>query len=232
MSFDADGLAQESPVRYLGNLVDIVFSSGSLAELCTRLVHSRELGQAVVGAHVFGINGDADLVLRNGYGFKHESLPDLIPGTGNNAAAVAVRGMKPVFTSANEPLLAIPCTHDRIPNACLVAYLSDSSLGRELNEELLEVFSKAVGFFVSMSPVPGQVGSAKRFSRQAEGLTPRQVAIVALMADSLTNAAIARELLVSESTVRQETVKIFRALGVNGRTAAVSRAKELNLLKR
>ena len=35
------------------------------------------------------------------------------------------------------------------------------------------------------------------------------------MAQGLTNAQIAQELMLSESSIRQETVKIYRALGVN-----------------
>jgi DNA-binding CsgD family transcriptional regulator len=232
MSFDGERSTRDESMRYLNNLIDLVFQSGSLAELCTRLVHSRELGQAGVGAHIYGINGDADLVRSSGYGFKSEVIADVISGADNSVPALAVRLMRPVFRHVHDPVLAIPCAHDRIPNACLVTFLSDASLGKNINEELLEVFSKAVGFFVSINPVPGLVGVNRRIGSQNKGLTPRQQVIISLMADSLTNATIARELLVSESTVRQEAVKIFRELGVSGRTAAVSRARELNLINR
>ena len=232
MNTDGSKSIRDESLTYLGNLIDLVFSSSSLAELCTRLVHSRDLNQAVMGAHVYGINGDADLLLASGYGVKGDSLPDFVSGTSANAVALAVKSMRPVFRNEQEPLLAIPATHNRVPNACLVAVLNQPSLGEELNEELLEIFSQAIGFFISTSPDSGITVSSRRSSARSRTLTTRQVTILHMMADSLTNAAIARELLVSESTIRQETVKIFRELNVTGRTAAVTRARELNLLNR
>ena len=234
VAMNADGpesIRNESLI-YLGNLIDLVFSSSSLADLCTRLVHSRDLNQAVKGAHIYGLNGDADLLLASGYGYKCDAMPDFISGTSANAAAQSVKSMRPVFANDTDPLLAIPCINNRVPNACLVAVLESASLGEDLNEELLEIVSQAIGFFVSTSPDSGIPTLSRRANMRSKSLTTRQVTILELMSDSLTNAAIARELLVSESTIRQETVKIFRELNVTGRTAAVTRARELNLLNR
>lgn len=50
------------------------------------------------------------------------------------------------------------------------------------------------------------------------------------MAQGLTNAQIAQELMLSESSIRQETVKIYRALGVNNREAAAKQARGLGLI--
>lgn len=61
-------------------------------------------------------------------------------------------------------------------------------------------------------------------------LSDRQLQIVHMMASGKTNGAIARELAFSESTVRHETMAIYRALGVSGRDAAVSRSLEWGLL--
>jgi ATP/maltotriose-dependent transcriptional regulator MalT len=41
---------------------------------------------------------------------------------------------------------------------------------------------------------------------------------------------IAKELLLSESTIRQETVRIYRILGVGNRQDAVKRAQALGIL--
>lgn len=61
-------------------------------------------------------------------------------------------------------------------------------------------------------------------------LSARQLEILRLMSAGKTNAAIARELGYSESTVRQETMVIYRALGVDGREGAAARAVEWGLL--
>ena len=50
------------------------------------------------------------------------------------------------------------------------------------------------------------------------------------MAQGKTNLVIANEMILSESTIKQESVKIFRALGVSTRQQAVLKAKTLGLL--
>ena len=52
-------------------------------------------------------------------------------------------------------------------------------------------------------------------------LTERQLRILGLMAKGLTNAQISKRVGFSESTVRQETMAIYRYFGVSGRREAV-----------
>jgi LuxR family maltose regulon positive regulatory protein len=52
------------------------------------------------------------------------------------------------------------------------------------------------------------------------------------MSTDLAGPGIARHLVVSLSTVRPHTQRIYAKLGVNGRRAAVRRAEELGLLSR
>ena len=53
-----------------------------------------------------------------------------------------------------------------------------------------------------------------------------------LLGTDLDGPEIARELVVSLSTVRTHTKSIYAKLGVNNRRAAVRRAAELDLLSR
>lgn len=57
-------------------------------------------------------------------------------------------------------------------------------------------------------------------------LTERQLAVLQLLARGLPNKLIARELDVSESTVKVHLLAIFRALGVHNRTQAVVAAQK------
>ena len=50
------------------------------------------------------------------------------------------------------------------------------------------------------------------------------------MADGLKNQEIADRLVVSLNTIRYHSKNIFGKLGVDNRTAAVARARELGLL--
>ena len=62
-----------------------------------------------------------------------------------------------------------------------------------------------------------------------EFLSPRQMRILDLMAQSLTNPQIAKELGFSESTVRQETMRIYQILQVSGRKEAIKEAQRRNI---
>jgi DNA-binding CsgD family transcriptional regulator len=59
----------------------------------------------------------------------------------------------------------------------------------------------------------------------ALGLTPRQAEVAVLLADGLTNIAIAARLSITESTVRRHLEAIFDRLGVRSRAGVVGRLR-------
>lgn len=61
-------------------------------------------------------------------------------------------------------------------------------------------------------------------------LTPRELAVLALLADGLTAAAVGRRLLIAERTVHKHLARIYAKLGVHDRLAAVLRAHRIGLL--
>ena len=65
-----------------------------------------------------------------------------------------------------------------------------------------------------------------------EPLSERERDVLRLLASDLGGPEIARELAISDNTLRTHTKNIYEKLGVNSRRAAVRRAEELDLLKR
>ena len=63
-----------------------------------------------------------------------------------------------------------------------------------------------------------------------EPLSERELEVLRLLGTELSGPEIARELVVSLSTIRTHTRNIYTKLGVNNRRVAVQRAKELDLL--
>ncbi|MEV6598250.1 AAA family ATPase [Actinoplanes sp. NPDC051346] len=63
-------------------------------------------------------------------------------------------------------------------------------------------------------------------------LTPRELSILRLLAESLTAAAIARRLGISPGTVHKHLGRLYRKLGTTDRLATVLRAREAGLLPR
>jgi LuxR family transcriptional regulator, maltose regulon positive regulatory protein len=64
----------------------------------------------------------------------------------------------------------------------------------------------------------------------AEPLSARELDVMRLLADGRSNAEIARELFVEQSTVKTHLIHLYRKLGVSSRTQAISRARTLRLL--
>ena len=76
----------------------------------------------------------------------------------------------------------------------------------------------------------GQSGLWNRRAKEPDRLTARQLQVLGYMADGKTNSQIARLLKFSESTIRQETMAIYRFLQVPGRREAVEVARNQGIL--
>ena len=64
-----------------------------------------------------------------------------------------------------------------------------------------------------------------------EELTPRETEVLQLLADGLTNKAIAQRLGISDHTVKFHVNAVLGKLGAQSRTEAVVRASRLGLLQ-
>jgi NarL family two-component system response regulator LiaR len=62
------------------------------------------------------------------------------------------------------------------------------------------------------------------------GITPRELEILQLIAEGLSNKEIAERVFVSENTVKTHSSRVFDKLGARRRTQAVQRGKELQLI--
>ena len=85
------------------------------------------------------------------------------------------------------------------------------------------------GLLLGAAPV--QLTSSTRPRPLVEPLSERERDVLRLLATDLAGPDIARELVISLSTVRTHTRSIYAKLGVTGRRAAVRRAGDLNLLR-
>ena len=62
------------------------------------------------------------------------------------------------------------------------------------------------------------------------GITPRELEVLALIAEGLSNKEIAARVFVSENTVKTHSSRVFGKLGARRRTQAVQLGKELRLI--
>jgi LuxR family maltose regulon positive regulatory protein len=63
-----------------------------------------------------------------------------------------------------------------------------------------------------------------------ESLTERELEVLRLLAAGRSNADMAAELFVEQSTVKTHLIHLYRKLGVHSRTQTVARARALGLL--
>ncbi len=75
------------------------------------------------------------------------------------------------------------------------------------------------------SALIGMVGA-----NRSETLSPRELEVLRLVAEGATNQAAARQLLVSETTIKTHLLHIYTKLGVRDRAAAVGAAYKRGLL--
>jgi len=78
-------------------------------------------------------------------------------------------------------------------------------------------------------PVPGFVPDERR--RDDLGITKRELEILQLVAEGMSNREIAGKLFVSENTVKTHCSRAFDKLGAKRRTQAVQLGKEFGLLR-
>ncbi|NXY94899.1 response regulator transcription factor [Streptomyces sp. BR123] len=70
-----------------------------------------------------------------------------------------------------------------------------------------------------------------RMRMPAEALTKRELEVLQLVADGLSNQQISKRLFLSQATVKSHLVHVYAKLGVDSRTAAVAAATTRRLIR-
>ena len=94
----------------------------------------------------------------------------------------------------------------------------------------LKLTSKQERVVTKELPVTGEPFRPNDSKREALGITPRELEVLELIAQGLSNREIAEKLFVSENTVKTHSSRVFDKLGAKRRTQAVQLGKELRLI--
>lgn len=213
-------------------LIDLVLGCHSVEELCTRLVHDEFTEGVIQGAHAYSVSSEMDLIYEVGYGRRSAPLLKRVSAWEDSALALSLRTKTSIFeTASDESRLTVPLLRNKVPVACLLLNLGSSVQESPLSEPSLQLLSKVAGFLVDAKPIRVKKDSERRNLNQDKQLPQRQVAILELVSQGLTNGQIGKEFSLSESTVRQETIKIYKFLDAHSRTEAVAKARALGLIE-
>src|SRR5664279_3167705 len=96
-------------------------------------------------------------------------------------------------------------------------------LGLKLTKPRHEIVIKEVAV------TPAQPFALDDRKREDLGITPRELDILVLIANGMSNREIAEKLFVSENTVKTHSSRVFSKLGAKRRTQAVQLGKEFGL---
>lgn len=97
------------------------------------------------------------------------------------------------------------------------------------DELLTAVRAAAAGESALASAVAGRLMARMRAPQVS--LSAREIEVLRLVAEGASNIDVAAQLHISDATVKSHLVHVFSKLGVNSRTAAVSEARTLGVLR-
>ena len=101
------------------------------------------------------------------------------------------------------------------------------ALPREADPRKIDAAIRAVAAGLIVRAPPARDGFAAMGDSDAHPLlTPRELEVLAALAEGMTNKAIARKLDISLHTVKFHVESLFRKLGARTRTEAVAKAAE------
>jgi len=221
------------------SVMDLLLACETPWDWCRVLVHHSFSGEHARGAQIYSLNNNAQFGLVASYGENYLDAGQEVTLWDDNAFADCLKSktfaFKPATETGGKALVCVPVIHDGMPLGCLSLVLGSDADGLPFDEAWVPVMGRIGAFYLlnaGRGAVAGSRGSSNRGAETPEDLTSRQLEILAHMAEGLVNAEIAKQLLVSESTVRQETVRIYRALAVPNRLEAAKKGRALGLIAR
>ncbi|MFE5768930.1 response regulator [Streptomyces sp. NPDC056485] len=155
-------------------------------------------------------------------------LMDLQFGTGmHGSAATAAITARP-----GAPRVLVLTTYDT--DADILAAVEAGASGYLLKdappEELAAAVRTAAAGQSALAPAVA-LRLMDRMRTPAEALTKRELEVLQLVADGLSNQQISKKLFLSQATVKSHLVHVYAKLGVDSRTSAVAAATSRRLIR-
>ena len=158
-------------------------------------------------------------------------LMDLQMGAGMDGVT-ATAGSKPRGWHPAPPVLILT-TYDS--DADILAAVEAGASGYMLKDAPPEQIRQAV-----LSAAAGETALAPEVAARLMGrirnpepaLSAREIQLLELLATGMGNRAIAKQLFISEATVKTHLVHIYGKLGVDNRTAAIAVAAQRRIIRR
>jgi DNA-binding CsgD family transcriptional regulator len=221
-------MTNQTDLNLLGAVLDVVLESDSLNDICRRAVLSSASNNTFRGCHIQSLNQAGQLEADAHYGVD---LPENYRATAEDALYSRELKFTPE-TPTTAAMIALPLLSGDLPAAVAILVLKPGANRQYIGDEIVPLIGKLVGHHLIQLKATGKAKGIQTFSgtRSVADMSTRQLKILEFMAEGLTNAEIARKLLLSESTVRQESVKIYRTFNTDNRQMAVAFGREAGII--
>ena len=222
---------------FMAQLAEQFVVSKSAAEYCRAIVLDPLVGKAAVGSQLFAVAQDGRLSNVSNFGKV------VIPSTmslsvwDENLVSKAVRENVEAKGKLRNPetgeefyVFVYPYRRPSNPVGVLVMVKTED-WAVVLPDDDQRTLSLMGALWLETLGVESTIPKTNG-NGDGQPLTERQKVILQRIAEGKTNAQIASELILSESSVRQETVKIYRHLGVNSRHEAARQGINQGIINR
>ncbi|HIW30413.1 MAG TPA: response regulator transcription factor [Candidatus Luteococcus avicola] len=155
-------------------------------------------------------------------------LMDLNLGTGEGGVAAT----RTILARHPDVRVVVLTTFDA--DADILDALAAGASGYMLKDSPVEELVAAIERAEPTSPALSSSVQARvvaRAIRPDDQLSPRELEILAALAQGASNRQLAKELFISESTVKTHLAHLFAKLGVDNRTAAVAEGRRRRLVR-
>ena len=215
-------------------MIGLLGASSNGNELCRRLASDEVFGTGTLGTQLFALTNSGSWQLLGSYGKL--AYPDgKKTQFDENLMTLAARS-RLVETSTikldGQSVEVTSCVllRDALPVGALVRVSAVGSYVFNPTNGTLKAIQDSGGLFLDSIGYRTVASAPEVKDASPDDMTARQMQILIEMAHGKTNLVIAQEMILSESTIKQESVKIFRAMGVGTRQQAVLKARTLGLL--
>jgi DNA-binding CsgD family transcriptional regulator len=234
--------ATTDAINIVDGFVEAFSNSDSATAFCRAVVHGDFTPSGTVGCQLFWLDHQAELKIVASYGLVGE-FDDYSTWAGTPLGD-AVRARKIVVepfdgSEDNLTISVLPFfSNGDVPVGAMVVWLRDYQeeslvLDSDQGPRLTKMLGSLGAFYLRTAGIGswhGVIEAQVNGVGNGEELTERQRTILGYMAEGQTNAEIAKVLMLSESSIRQETVRIYRALGVKSRVEASKKGQALGLI--
>jgi DNA-binding CsgD family transcriptional regulator len=217
----------------VAKLSQIYAQATNANDYCRRLTHDPELGKGMLGSQLYALSNRGSLHLVGSYGLEAFDPQESLSLFEEHPIAEAINkrdvwiGKKKV-QDKDLAISILPLIKGDVPVGVTTSLTDPKANIKPYSKDAFTAATNAGALYLESL---GLKNLFRETPQADEGqLTDRQYEILLGMARGETNAEIAKQLILSESSIKQESVKIFRALGVGSRQQAVAKGKATGLI--